>query len=190
NQNINITVVNDALDEDDETIQITLNPTNATQGAIATYTYTILDDDPLPSLSINNATVTEGNSGNAHANFTVSLTAPSGRTVSVDYATADVTATAPADYTGTSGSLIFNPGETNKTVTVQVKGDTLNELNETFAVNLSNPINATITTAAGTGTITDDDLPPTVSLSLSGSPMVEAGGVATVTATLSALSGQ
>src|SRR5439155_2540853 len=79
-------------------------------------------------------------------------------------------------------------GETNKTVTVQVKGDTLNESNETFTVNLSNPTNATIATAAGTGTIIDDDLPPTVSLSLSGSPMAEAGGVATVTATLSGVS--
>src|SRR5205823_7461381 len=153
-------------------------------------TYSILDDDPLPSLSINNATVTEGNSGNAHANFTVSLTAASGRTVSVDYATADGTATAPADYTGSSGTLIFNPGETNKIVTVQVKGDILYELNETFTFNLSNPTNATITTATGTGTIINDDSAPSVTLSLSGSPIAEAGGVATVTATLSAVSGQ
>src|SRR5205814_2345131 len=62
--------------------------------------------------------------------------------------------------------------------------------NETFTVNLSNPTNATIATPTGTGTITDDDLPPTVTLSLTGSPMAEAGGVATVTATLSAVSGQ
>src|SRR5207249_7150698 len=136
NQNINISVVNDALDEDDGTIRITLNPTNATLGAIATYTYTILDDDPLPSLSINNASVTEGDNGNAHANFTVSLTAPSGRTVSVDYATADGTATAPADYNSIpTATLIFNPGETTKTITVQAKGDTLDEPNETFTVN-------------------------------------------------------
>src|SRR5207244_2057521 len=67
---------------------------------------------------------------------------------------------------------------------------TLNELNETFAVNLSNPINATIATPAGTGTIIDDDAPPSVTLNLSGSPMAEAGGVATVTATVSAVSGQ
>src|SRR5439155_6068848 len=77
NQNTNITVVNDALDEDDETIRITLSPTNATLGAIATYTYTILDDDPPPSLSINNVTVTEGNSGNTMARFTATLSVPS-----------------------------------------------------------------------------------------------------------------
>src|SRR5204863_6535074 len=116
--------------------------------------------------------------------------APSGRIVTVNYATADGTAAAPADYTATSGTVTYNPGETNKTVNVQVQGDSLYELNENFTVNLSNPTNATITTATGTGTILDDDPPPSVTLSLSGSPMAEAGGVATVTASLSAVSGQ
>src|SRR5207247_271650 len=79
-QNISIAVVNDTLDEDDETIQLALSsPTNATLGATTTHTYTILDDDPLPSLSINNVTVTEGNSGTTNANFTVTLSAASGR---------------------------------------------------------------------------------------------------------------
>src|SRR5204863_1228327 len=73
---------------------------------------------------------------------------------------------------------------------VVVNGDALDEVNETFFVNLANPINATIATATGTGTITDDDPAPTVTLGLSGSPMAEAGGVATVTANLSAVSGQ
>src|SRR5207247_2801254 len=93
NQNINIAVLDDALDEDDETIQITLSsPSNATLGAIATHTYTILDNDPLPSLSINNATVTEGNNnGSNPASFTITLSAVSGRTVTVNYATADGT---------------------------------------------------------------------------------------------------
>src|SRR5207248_3147868 len=76
NQNISITVVNDALDEDDETLQITLfSPINATLGAVATHTYTILDIAPLPSLSINNASVTEGNNASNPATFTVSLSA-------------------------------------------------------------------------------------------------------------------
>src|SRR5438552_16600564 len=131
-----------------------------------------------------------GNNGNAKAAFTITLSAPSGRNVTVNYATADGTATAPADYTETSGTVTFNPGETNKTVNVQVQGDSLYELNENFTVNLSNPTNATITTATGTGTIIDDDPAPSVNLSLSGSPMAEAGGVATVAATLSAVSGE
>src|SRR5438034_1099257 len=88
-QNISITVVNDTTDEDDETIQLALSsPTNATFGAIATHTYTILDNDPPPSISINNVTVTEGNGGATDANFTVTLSATSGKTVTVDYATA------------------------------------------------------------------------------------------------------
>src|SRR5205823_9865622 len=74
NQNISITVVNDAVDEDDETVQITLSsPSNATLGAIVTHTYTILDNDPLPSLSINNASVTEGNNASNPTTFTVTL---------------------------------------------------------------------------------------------------------------------
>src|SRR5205823_6576333 len=142
------------------------------------------------SLSINNTSVTEGNNGNNQADFIVTLSAASGRTVTVNYATADGTATAPADYFSQSATLTFLAGETTKTINVQVRGDVLNEANETFTVNLSNPTNATITAATGTGTIIDDDPAPTVTLSLSGSPMAEAGGVATVTATLSAVSGQ
>src|SRR5207247_3319659 len=113
----------------------------------ATYPYTILDHDPLPTLSNNSPTVIEGNNGNVQATFTVTLSALSGRTVTVNYATADGTATAPADYTAVpTTTLTFNPGETNKTFNVQIKPDSLDELNETFTVNLSNPTNATITT--------------------------------------------
>ncbi len=83
------------------------------------------------------------------ATFTLSLNVPSGRSLSVDYATADVTATAPADYLAASGTLTFAPGETSKQVTVLVNGDLLDEANETFRVNLSNPVNATIADGAG-----------------------------------------
>src|SRR5439155_20482728 len=121
-QNLTLTIVNDTADEIDETVPVTLsNPTNATLGAIPTYTYTILDDDPLPSLSINNVTVTEGNSGTTSANFTMTLSPASGKTVTVNYATADGTAAAPADYTAIpTSTLTFNPGETTKTITVLV----------------------------------------------------------------------
>src|SRR5213075_442168 len=167
-QNINLAVVSDALDELDETVPFTLSsPTNAALGAIPTHTYTILDDDPLPALSINNVTDTEGNSGTTNANFTVTLSPASGKTVTVNYATADGTATAPADYGAIpTTTLTFNPGETTKTIPVLVNGDLVDELHETFSVNISTPTNATIATATGTGTITDDDAPPTVTLSL------------------------
>ncbi len=113
---------------------------------------------PTPSISINDVTVTEGDSGTTDATFTVSLSEAIGRQVTVDYATAaDGTATAGEDYRATSGTLTFNAGETSKTITVPVYGDTADESDETFYVDLSNPTNATIADGRGTGTIQDDD---------------------------------
>jgi Calx-beta domain-containing protein/glycosyl hydrolase family 99 len=111
----------------------------------------------LPALSITDVGVTEGNSGTANANFTVSLSAASSNPVTVFYTTADGTATAPGDYTPTTGLLTFAPNETSKTVAVPVVGDAAVESNETFSVNLSNASNATIADAQGVGTITNDD---------------------------------
>ncbi|WP_325130215.1 putative Ig domain-containing protein [Arenimonas sp.] len=124
---------------------------------------TIVNDDPLPSLAINDVTVVEGNAGTVNAVFTVTLGAASGQTVSVNYATADGTATQPADYTNTSGTLTFTPGQTTRTITVPVIGETVPEANETFFVNLSGATNATISDNQGVGTITNDDVPVTVS---------------------------
>ena len=134
----------DLLDEGNETFFLNLtNPSNATisdgQGL-----GTITNDDGAPGLSVNDVTVTEGDSGTQNATFTVTLAPTSGQNVSVDYATADGTATAPADYAATSGTLTFAPGQATKTVTVQVVGDTLDELDETYTVNLSNAVNAAI----------------------------------------------
>jgi hypothetical protein len=77
----------------------------------------------------------------------------------VIFATANDTATQPGDYTPSSGTLTFNPGEATKTVTVSVNGDTLDEADERFFVNLSTAVNATIIDDRGIGTITDDDTP-------------------------------
>jgi hypothetical protein len=124
---------------------------------------TITNDDPLPSLSINDVTVAEGNSGTTNAVFNVTLSAASGQTVQVNYATADGTATQPADYTNTSGTLTFTAGTTSQTITVPVIGETIPEANETFFVNLSGATNSTISDNQGLGTITNDDVPVTVS---------------------------
>lgn len=110
-----------------------------------------------PSLSISDETVTEGDTGTTDAPFTVSLSEASARTVTVDFATADDTATAPSDYQQTNGTLTFEPGQTSKEVTVPVNGDTTDEPDETFFVNLSSPTNATISDAQGVGTIEDED---------------------------------
>lgn len=96
--------------------------------------------------------------------FTVALSAASGKTVTVDYATANDTAVAGSDYIATSGTLTFAPGEISKTITVQVKGDITDELDETFLVNLSGETNVTIADGQGIGSITDNDPIPTISV--------------------------
>ncbi|MBD2250600.1 M10 family metallopeptidase C-terminal domain-containing protein [Nostoc parmelioides FACHB-3921] len=118
----------------------------------------------LPTLTINNVTVTEGNTGTINANFTVTLSVASTSAVTVNYATANDTATAGSDYTSTTGILTFNPGETSKNITVAVRGDTIAEPSQTFFLNLSNPLGATIADDQGLGTITDDDANPTITI--------------------------
>ncbi|MGQ0620973.1 MAG: Calx-beta domain-containing protein [Panacagrimonas sp.] len=111
-----------------------------------------------PALSVGNASVTEGNAGSVSATFTVTLSQAASDPVTVDFATSDGTATSgSSDYVGRSGSLSFAAGETSKTFTVTVNGDTLVEQNETFTVTLSNPGGATIADGNGTGTIQNDD---------------------------------
>jgi hypothetical protein len=118
---------------------------------------------PPPQVSINNVSVKEGNGGTTNATFTVNLSAPSAVPVTVDYATIDGTATAGSDYLATSGTLTYAPGETSKTITVQVIGDRSAELNETFGVSLGNATGATIAGGPGIGTILDDE--PRISIS-------------------------
>jgi Metallo-peptidase family M12B Reprolysin-like/Calx-beta domain len=110
-----------------------------------------------PALSIDDVTVAEGNFGTAAAIFTVSVSPPSASTVTVAYTTANGTATAPSDYAFTSGTLAFAPGSSSATIAVSVNGDVTNEASETLLVNLSSPVNATMTDGQGIGTITNDE---------------------------------
>ena len=119
----------------------------------------LLSITPL-TVSISNVSVAEGNAGTTNAVFTVELSRASSQVITVDFSTADGTATAGSDYVASSGTLTFNPGETAKTITVVVNGDTLSETNETFFVNLSNAVNATILDGQGGSTIINDDNPP------------------------------
>jgi Tol biopolymer transport system component len=112
---------------------------------------------PTPQISIADTTVNEGNSGTSEATFDVTLSEASTNAVTVDYATDDDTATQPEDYQQTQDTLTFGANQTTATVTVLVSGDTADEPDETFFVNLSNPTNATISDAQATGTITNDD---------------------------------
>jgi probable HAF family extracellular repeat protein len=110
-----------------------------------------------PLVNVSDASITEGNFGTTAVTFTVTLSNSWGQPVTVAYVTGDGAAAAGSDYQAASGTLTFAPGQTSKTITVLVNGDRLGEPNETFVINLSNPINATIADGQGVGTITDDE---------------------------------
>lgn len=189
-QNVTVTVYGDTLDEADETFTVTLsNPANATLGT-AVGTGTIVDDDPLPVVSVTGVSVTEGNSGTRDAVFSLTLSPVSGRDVSVNVATVNGTALAGSDYVATNGTVTFDAGQTTRSVVVKVNGDSLNEETEVFSLNLSSPLNALVGTGTATGSIVNDDAVPT--LSLTGVSLVE-GNAGTTNAlfavTLSAVSG-
>ena len=157
-QTVVVPVLGDVQDEANETYNVNLSaPVNATINDNLGVG-TITDNDATPSLVINDVTVTETNSGSTNAVFTVTLSAVSGRTVTVNYATGNNTsAVAGSDFTSTSGTLTFAPGTTSQTITVPVLGDVLDEANETFRVNLSGATAASIADNQGVGTITDND---------------------------------
>ncbi|MFN7247723.1 MAG: DUF4114 domain-containing protein, partial [Microcystis sp.] len=114
----------------------------------------------LPSLSIENTTVTEGNTGTQSANFTVRLSAPTNTTVTAQFTTKDGTAQAGTDYESSTEILTFAPGEVEKKIAVAVKGDTISEPTETFTVNLTGVTNAILIQGEGIGTILDNDNSP------------------------------
>jgi hypothetical protein len=120
-----------------------------------------------PVLSIGDVTVTQSNSGTTSAVFTVSLSMASTQSITVNYATADGTGTTGGDYQAASGTLTFNPGETSKTITVLVNGDAAFDPTETFFVNLSNAGNTAIAKSQGTGTIVNNNPPPSQLLNIS-----------------------
>ena len=183
-KNVSVPITSDAIDEDDETFTLSVANVAGAGVTAGTGIGTIVDDDAEPDLSIANASVTEGNSGAATASFAVTLSAASGREITVDYTTADGTAVAGSDYTTTSGTLTFGAGETSTSVDVPVTGDTLYEGNQTFTVSLSSPSNAGIADADAVGTITDDD--PKPSFSIDDVSVVEGNaGTATATFTVS-----
>jgi hypothetical protein len=159
---ISVPIIGDNLAEDDETFTVTLSALDQATAGRLTATGTIHDND-TPVISIASVTQKEGNSGTTVFSFPVTLSNPSTKTVTVDYATSDVQATAPSDYAATSGTVTFAPGEVAKTIDVAVVGDTVVEPNETFAVTLANPANAVLSTSAyaALGGIVNDDVATT-----------------------------
>jgi hypothetical protein len=143
--------------ETNETFLVSLsNPGNATL-ARSQAAGTILNDDGVPSLTVTDVSVLEGNANITNAVVTVQLSAAFNQTVTVQYATANGTALAGEDYVATNGLLSFPPGSTSRTIAVAVLGDSLSESNETFFVNLSGSINGLIGDASGLCNIQSDD---------------------------------
>src|SRR5262245_42733559 len=150
-----------------------------------------LEDRTVPaSLSINDVSIVEGNSGRKDAIFTVTLSEPSAQTVTVEYSTAEGTASDNIDYVrlpagqgnNQNPKLTFLPGVTTQTLAVKISGDLVQESDETFFVNLSNAVGATIQDGQGLGTILNDDgrpvaNPDSYSVNEDGSLSVAAPGV-------------
>ncbi|HEX2422936.1 MAG TPA: Calx-beta domain-containing protein [Actinomycetota bacterium] len=162
---VDVTVNGDDTTEPDESL--TLVVSNASNANIldGTGAGTITNDDPIPGVSIDDQSITEGNAGTSTLTFNVTLSHASSDTVSVDYTTNGGTATtADGDYAAATGTVTFNPGQTAQTVDVTVNGDLTHESDETFTVDLSNETNAGVLAGSGTGTILDDDASPTISV--------------------------
>jgi hypothetical protein len=157
-QSIAVPIMGDTVPEYDEYFGLRLTGAeNASYSDYSVYGY-INDDDTPPTISIEDAWITEGNSGTRVMNFHVSLSNPWGQGVTVNFATLNGTAkTSDNDYVAKSGSLYFAPGETSQLIQIVIKGDTRKEQNETFQVRLSGASGATIEDGQATGTIFNDD---------------------------------
>ena len=155
---IGVSITGDLNDESNETFRVDLFTLAAVDLLDAQAVGTIIDNDGLSELSIADQTITEGNSGSKSMPFVVTLSPASTSIVTVSYATVAGTATPGSDFTAANNTLVFQPGQISKTISISVLGDTLDEgVSEAFTVQLSNPINATLTDGSATGTITDDD---------------------------------
>ncbi|MHA3770669.1 Calx-beta domain-containing protein [Verrucomicrobiota bacterium sgz303538] len=156
-QYIELQIVGDLTFEPDETFSVKLsNPQGAQMGA-ETGVVIIKSDEPF--ISAQDVTIAEGHSGTKSLVFSVTLSQSQSSTVTVDYTTADGTATAGSDYTAVSGTLSFSPGETMKTVSVPISGDTVQEVDETLRLLLSNAVGVSVGKAGVLGTIANDDSP-------------------------------
>jgi hypothetical protein len=153
---VTVLVNGDSVDEAQETLFLDIsNVQNATVNS-SRGTGFIIDDDG-PSISINDVSLTEGNSGAKAATFTLTLSGPSVEAIAIRAVTTPGTATASSDYNAINLVVTFQPGTVTRTVDVGIIGDTNLESNETFFVDLSEPFGTTVADGQGAGTILDDD---------------------------------
>lgn len=155
-----VSINDDGVDESNETFTLILSSPNNASIADGSATATIIDnDDPaaLPTISIADASTSEGNSGSKNLQFIVSLSSSSASNVTVSYSTANGSASAGSDYTSRSGTLTFTAGSTSQSISVPILGDTVSEGAEQFNLNLSGPSGASLGDGTAVGTIQDDD---------------------------------
>jgi len=157
-----VPILQDNLDENDETVNLTLsNPTNATLGTLINAALTIFDDDLLPTVQFSNVNYSINENGGS-TTIQVTLSAVSGRTVAVNYATGNGTAISGSDYQASSGAFSFDPGQTSKTFIVPIINDNIVEPDETVNLTLGSPGNASLGAPVNAIlTIINDDATPT-----------------------------
>src|SRR3954471_1346860 len=141
-----------AMDEPDQTFTVELGGDES-----GTATGTIVDDDAPPTMSVGNASVVEGTGGGSTGQFPVTLSAPSGFTITAAYTTVSQTASAGSDFQPETGTVSFAPGTTTQTISVPIVADNANEGDETFGVVISAPQDVTIATPQAVATIRNDD---------------------------------
>ena len=190
-QTISVPTHEDDIAEADETFTVRLSDADGATIEDDSARGTINDTDGgggrLPILTIEDAApVGEGET----AQFSVTLSSPSEQVVTASYGTADGTARAGSDYTSTTGTLRFEPGDTSGTIRVTVLDDEIREDTESFTVELSDPEGATLVGASGTASITDDDEDMLPALSIDDAVPVAEGVTALFAVTLSATSEQ
>ena len=166
-KSIPVAITADTLDEDDESFTVRLTGSTEGYGNPMAAVATIKDDDAPPTMTVGNASIVEGTGGTPAAlAFGVTLSAASSKAVSASFATADGTAVAGADYVAKSGTVTIPAGSTQATIHVEVVPDPDTEPDETMTLALSSPVAATLVApGTATGTITNDDAPPTLAIS-------------------------
>ena len=154
-----VTLLDDLLDEDEERLELSVTRAGDEVSEEPVATGTIVDDDAPPVLRVEDVRASEAD---GRIGFPVRLSAASGRTITVDYATQTLSATPGLDYQAVSGTLTLPPGSTGETIWVTLLDDRIREDDETLEMVLTGPRNAAPGNLVATGTIEDDDLPPTI----------------------------
>jgi hypothetical protein len=180
-QAFSVPILPDGIHEGDETVGLSLQgPVSATLG-LDSATLTILDDDPMPALSIDDVTASESEPS---MTFRVTLSAVSGLAAEVDFETNDGTAIAGVDYVAASGTLTIPAGTTEGQIVVDLIDNLVDESTRTFTVDLSKPVHASLDKAQGVGTILDNDGAPEIAFSSATYSVSEAQESASITVSL------